>query len=88
MVELDKQARSLASETPLQRAAVELDAIGNLLEILVRQADSKAELKDALDEISNNRRKASANAANVLEEMRDSCYFSVALWDLLNKLRR
>ena len=88
MVEKKKKARVLAGETPLQRAAACLDASADLLEILIRQSDVQGTCAATVDKIHAARLEASANAPDVLYELRETCYHNVVLWDVLLQLRK
>lgn len=82
-------ARNLACDTQLQKVAVDLDTAGDLLDLLVREADpNDQDTQRALSMISTERQKAAASTTNVLHEIRESAFANLLLWDLLLKLKR
>ena len=83
MVELEKKARTLASDTTLQKVAVCLDAAGGLLELLIKEVDENGTHKAELDKNRDARKAASYSASNVLQEIRESGYYDLLLWDML-----
>lgn len=78
-----RQARTLAADTPLQKAAVELDTATALLELLVEESDPGGTSRAAVARLKTERKAALDGAANVLQELREAAYFNLALWDLL-----
>jgi hypothetical protein len=82
MVETQARARTLASDTPLQRAAVQLDAAAALSAILVQQADAEGKQGDTLKKLQAEHDKAVQAARNVLDELRENARFSLVLWDM------
>jgi hypothetical protein len=78
-----RQARTAASETVLQKAAVDLEAAAGLLEWLIEASDATGQSKPAVAALHAERERAAAAAPNVLYEMREACYYNLALWDLL-----
>lgn len=83
MVELEKKARLLASDTALQKVAVCLDAAGGMLALLVEELDETGAHKAKLASVREARRAASRRAADVLHEIRDSGYHGLLLWDIV-----
>ena len=76
----DRRARTLASRTALQRAVVDLDTAACLLELLARTLDRNGKAQKELDEIHDERVKASMAPTTVIEEMRESSFFNCFLW--------
>ena len=87
LVEREKKARIAASETPLQRAAVGLDAIGAMLNLLVRELDPHGKLQSELDRIRRERQEALAGTSNVIHEMRVCAEHNLVLWELLCQVK-
>jgi hypothetical protein len=83
LVAQQRQARILASDTPLQKAAVDLDTAAALLEILIDASDTSDAAKAPLERLRAEHTSALAAAPNVLHEMRAAAYQNLALWDLL-----
>ena len=83
MILKEKEARTLASESQLQKVAVSLDTTARLLELLVRANDQQDRHKARLEKIGDDRRRDLAAAPNVIEEIRDAAYHELLLWDLL-----
>jgi hypothetical protein len=78
-----RQARLLASDTPLQQAAVELDAMASILELLIEEEDGGGKFKAEVDRMATERRSALAAAPSVFHEIREAACSSLALWDTL-----
>ena len=77
----------LASNTALQRAAVSLETMGELLDLLIRELDGDGEFEEALDDISRRRRQALDDAPDVVHEIRESAYYNLALWSMLGQVK-
>ncbi len=74
-IEAERMARSLACDTVLQRAAVNIDSAGNLLALIVSTSQGDADTGAVLHKRHQ--------VDNVLHEMRESAYCNVQLWDML-----
>jgi len=83
MIALEDKARSLACETVLQEAAVRLDTIGKLLEVLVLESGPDEAAKATVAEARRQREAAVARAENVLDELRQHSYHNLVLLGLL-----
>ena len=83
MVDLEKKARTLASETTLQKIVVSLDAIGGLLEVLVQELHADDARKQKLQDLREKHTTAMLTASNAIDQMRQSCYHNVLLFDLV-----
>jgi len=80
----DMAARELACTTVLQKAAVSLDATGEMLELLVgQQLEQTGEISDELEQARRLREQSRPAIDNVLHELRESCYYNLRLWDIL-----
>ncbi len=79
----DMTARKLACRTVLQKAAVILDTTGETLELLVGQLEQTEEIKTDLEQARRLRERSSPAIDNVLQELRESCYYNLHLWDIL-----
>ena len=88
VVELQREARTLAADTELQKAAVGLDTIGVLLDLLVREARPDGSFESTLDSVRRQRQTALLDAPDVLYEMRECAYYNLVLWDLLCQARQ
>lgn len=77
------QARTLASETVLQKIAVSIDTQGRLLELLAQEVDPQGKHKTERDQVRADWLAAQAASATVLYEIRDGCYHNLALWDVV-----
>jgi len=82
MIRLGAEARELACETALQRAAVRLGAAGKLLEVLVLETNGPP-AEPEVARIRGDRERGVAASDNVLVEMRESCYQVLALLEML-----
>jgi hypothetical protein len=82
MIRLGSEARELACETALQRAAVRLGAAGKLLEVLVLETNGPS-AEPEVARIRGDRERGVAAADNVLVEMRESGYQVLALLEML-----
>ena len=78
-----RKLHSLGCVSELQRAAVALDAQGAYLGVLVRLSDKNGKWAASLKDIGLRRTTALAKAENVLEELRESSYHNLLLWDRL-----
>jgi hypothetical protein len=83
----EKDPRTAACQSQLQKAVVSLDATAELLIVLIRQADPNDQLKDVLARIEQERNQALTEAFNVVHELRESCYCNLVLWDKLIELK-
>jgi len=79
----EKDPRTAACQSQLQKMVVSLDATAELLIVLIRQADPNDQLKEVLARIEQERNKALTGAINVVHELRASCYYNLVLWDTL-----
>lgn len=91
--EMDKIAKAttvrwLACESSLQEAAVGLDAQGAWLDVLVRMGDASGRHSDARRAIDKRRTASLAKVTSVLEELRETAYHNLLLWDLLLRARK
>lgn len=77
------QARTLASETVLQKIAVSIDTQGRLLELLAQEVDPQGKHKTERDQVRADWLATQAASATVLYEIRDGCYHNLALWDVV-----
>jgi len=78
-----KALREVACETKLQKAVVHLDSTAGLLELLVQQSRPTEERKQELVKIEADRQSALRGCHDVVDELRESCYYNLVLWDLL-----
>lgn len=83
LIEQEMRARSLASDTALQRAAVALDAAAALLELLVAETSDDNGMKAVARAVARERRRAVAAAPNVAQELREAAFHQFACWKLL-----
>ena len=83
LIDQELRARSLASETALQRAAVGLDAAAALLEVLVEGTSDHDGVRAIAQALSRERRHAAAEAGDVAQEMREAAFYQLACWKLL-----
>jgi len=79
----EKDPRTAACQSQLQKVVVSLDATAELLIVLIRQADPNGELKEVLARIEQDRNRALTGAFDVVFELRESCYYDLVLWDTL-----
>ena len=75
----------LACKTMLQKAVVNFKAIGDILALFIEQSESINELKDELGKVSQDWQQTLSNTDNVIQEMRENCYYDLRLWDILIK---
>ena len=87
VVELEKEARTLASDTSLQRAAVSLDAIGGMLALIARELDAEGQLEAPLAELARKREAAMVQVSDVLDEMREHALYNLMLWEVLCQVK-
>jgi len=83
MVDLEKKARTLASDTTLQKIVVSLDAVGGLLEVLVQVLHPDGSRAQKLEALREKRNTAILTASNVIDQMRQSSYYNVLVFDLV-----
>ena len=79
----EKVLREVACETKLQKAVVRLDAIAELLELLAQQSRPTDERKQELAKVEADRQSALRGCHDVVDELRESCYYNLVLWDML-----
>lgn len=84
IIELEKKARTAASETALQRAVVALQTEGALLELLIEQI-AGSDLIRLVDARMEKDRRLS-RPVHVLDELRESALYNLGLWEMLNDL--
>ncbi len=85
-IAMETTARCVASATALQQATVRLEAIGQLLLLMV-QDDLNEEQRALIERLQGHRNQALADTANVLVEMREHTLFNIALWELMQGVR-
>jgi len=88
LLKKERRVRAAASNTLLQKAAVATDIAAGLLEILIQESDANKKFEAQRKQINSNRKKAAANAQDVLHELRENCYYNLELWDLLLQLKK
>jgi len=87
-VDLERQARTLAAGTDLQKTAVSLDAMGSLLDILAQEFDPDGANQEALKAARQRHAEALAETTNVAAELRENAYHTLVIWDLVLKGQR
>jgi len=85
-IAMETTARCVAGATALQQATVRLEAIGQLL-LLVLQDALNDEQHALIEQLEKRRSDALATTTNVLVEMREHALFNVALWELMQGVR-
>lgn len=83
MVSKVAKGRTSACQTDLQKAAVYLGAVGEIIEILVREADEGGSHAAARKAIVEHRKTEVAKITNVIQEMRAHSFHNLAMWELL-----
>ncbi len=85
LVELRRQRRGINSKNSIQSIISELEATGELLEIMIRQMDPKGNYVELLEGYRRER-VFSTKRVSELSAVRQSCYFNLILWDLILSL--
>ncbi len=73
----------LACKTVFQKAAVNFKTIGEILAMFIEQSESKNELKKEFGKVTKDWQQILSNTDNVIQEMRENCYYNLRIWDLL-----
>ncbi|NLX07858.1 MAG: hypothetical protein GXY33_22180 [Phycisphaerae bacterium] len=79
----ERHARLAACRTVLQRIAVNMDAAGELLELLAQARDRTGRLAEPLAQLADDRRQAQREADDVLQEIRAAACHNLHLCDVL-----
>jgi len=82
-IEIQKQTNSLLSENNLQRIVVNLEIIGQLLEILIKEIDETGQSPVILNQIRLQKQSKHPDGAVAA---RQSAYYNLLLWDVLLSL--
>lgn len=85
--ERERWIRSSASPTILQETVVEMDAMADLISLLINRSAVDDEMATEMQDILRKRTEAVGRALTVTEQLRESCYYDFVLWHRLLELR-
>jgi len=80
---VDKELRKYSVMLALQRAAVDVESSGQILEMLVRLSYPDGRFKNELGNIRTKRKADIGKCKNVLEQIRQDSFYNLRLFDIL-----